>query len=60
MRAGRPGTQPLAEALGRADLLAKLRLLLDQGIFQAHDEPLPMLLAGPAGRHFERLGQHGH
>ena len=60
VRAGRPGTQPLAEALGRADLLAKLRLLLDQGVFAAHDEPLPTLLAGPARRHFERLAQHGH
>lgn len=56
VRAGRPATQPLATALGRADLLAKLRLLLDHGVFAAHDEPLATLLAGPAARHFERLG----
>ncbi|TQK11237.1 HDOD domain-containing protein [Herbaspirillum sp. SJZ107] len=60
VRAGRPASsltaRPLAEALGRADLLAKLRLLLDAGIFGAGDAPLPALLAGPAGRHFERLG----
>jgi HD-like signal output (HDOD) protein len=56
VRAGRAGTRPLADALGRADLLAKLRLLLDHGVFAAGDAPLPALLAGPAGRHFERLG----
>lgn len=60
VRAGRVGTQPLAEALGRADLLAKLRLLLDHGVFGAGDPPLPALLAGPAGRHFERLGGQGN
>jgi HD-like signal output (HDOD) protein len=56
VRAGRTGTQPLAEALGRADLLAKLRLLLDAGVFGAGDAPLPALLAGPAQKYFERLG----
>ena len=56
VRAGRVGTQPLAEALGRADLLAKLRLLLDAGVFGAGDAPLPALLAGPAQKYFERLG----
>jgi len=60
VRAGRPASlltaRPLADALGRADLLAKLRLLLDHGVFGAGDAPLPALLAGPAGRHFERLG----
>jgi HD-like signal output (HDOD) protein len=64
VRAGRPASlptaQPLADTLGRADLLAKLRLLLDHGVFGAGDAPLPALLAGPAGRHFERLGQHGN
>jgi len=55
-RAGRAGTQPLAEALGRADLLARLRLLVDHGVYGVEDAPLPALLAGPAGRYFERLG----
>jgi HD-like signal output (HDOD) protein len=61
VRAGRPPNaltaQPLAEALGRADLLAKLRLLLDAGVFGAGDAPLPALLAGPAQTYFERLGK---
>jgi len=60
VRAGRTGTQPLAEALGRADLLARLRLLLDHGVLAAADPPLPALLAGPAARHFERLGTDGN
>jgi HD-like signal output (HDOD) protein len=58
VRTGRAGTQPLAATLGRADLLAKLRLLLDHGVFSADDAPLPALLAGPAARHFERLSEH--
>jgi HD-like signal output (HDOD) protein len=59
VRAGQPGTQPLADALGRADLLAKLRLLVDQGVYAPDDAPLPALLAGPAGRYFERLASQG-
>jgi HD-like signal output (HDOD) protein len=58
-RAGRPGAEPLAaplaNALGRADLLAKLRLLVDHGVYSAGEPLVPALLAGPAGRHFERL-----
>jgi len=57
VRAGRRGTRPLAEALGRADLLARLRLLVDAGVVAPGDAPLPELLAGPAGRYFERLGE---
>lgn len=55
VRAGRASTQPLAETLGRADLLARLRLLVDHAVYTLDDAPLPALLAGPAGRHFERL-----
>jgi HD-like signal output (HDOD) protein len=55
-RAGRTGSVPLAECLGQADLLSRLRLLVDHGVFAPDDAPLPALLAGPAGRHFARLG----
>jgi HD-like signal output (HDOD) protein len=55
LRAGRSGTQPLAEALGQADRLARLRLLRDDGAL-APDAPLLAALAGPAARVFERIG----
>jgi hypothetical protein len=54
-RAGRPGAEPLAESLARADLLAKLRLLVDHGVYDAGEALVHDLLAGPAGRYFERL-----
>jgi HD-like signal output (HDOD) protein len=54
-RAGRPGAEALAETLGRADLLAKLRLLVDHGVYSAGEALVQDLLAGPAGRVFERL-----
>jgi HD-like signal output (HDOD) protein len=57
VRAGRSGTRPLAEALGRADLLARLRLLVDAGVVAPGDAPLPELLTGSAGRYFERLSE---
>lgn len=56
VRAGRAGTIPLAEALGRADLLARLRLLVDHGVYGIDEPALAALLAGPAGRVFERIG----
>ena len=60
VRAGRPANQPLAACLGQADTLAKLRLLVDHGVLTpdrtADDPALAALLAGPAGRHFARLG----
>jgi HD-like signal output (HDOD) protein len=55
LRAGVPGAGPLADTLGRAGLLARLRLLVDHGIYATGEEPVAGLLAGPAGRHFERL-----
>jgi hypothetical protein len=59
VRAGRAGSVPLAECLGRADLLSRLRLLVDNGVVGLDEAPLPALLAGPAGRHFARLGADG-
>lgn len=59
VRAVRPGTIPLAEALGRADLLAKLRLLVDHGVYAADEPSLQPLLAGAAGDCFARLGDAG-
>ena len=56
LRAGRAGTIPLAEALGRADLLARLRLLVDHGVYASDEPAVAALLAGPAGRVFERIG----
>jgi HD-like signal output (HDOD) protein len=55
LRASRAGATPLADTLGRAELLAKLRLLVDHGVYASDEEPVASLLAGPAGRHFERL-----
>jgi HD-like signal output (HDOD) protein len=55
LEAGQSGAGPLADTLGHADLLAKLRLLVDHGIYASGEEPVASLLAGPAGRHFERL-----
>jgi len=71
VRAGRPGTQPLAACLGQADALAQLRLLVDHGVLtlddvrnDAHSDAgdgaaLALLLEGPAGRHFARLAAGG-
>lgn len=56
VRAGRAGTIPLAEALGRADLLARLRLLVDQGVYGMDEPAVAALLAGPGRRVFERIG----
>lgn len=54
LRAGRAGTQPLAEALGQADRVARLRLLTDAGLLAA-DDPQLAALPHPAARVFERL-----
>ncbi|WP_296945664.1 HDOD domain-containing protein [uncultured Massilia sp.] len=55
VRAGRAGTRPLAEALGQADRLAKLRLLFDAGALGADDARLATLPAAQA-HVFGRLG----
>jgi HD-like signal output (HDOD) protein len=54
LRAGRAGTQPLAEALGQADRVARLRLLADAGLLAPDDARLAAL-APAAARVFERL-----
>lgn len=55
LHAGLPNVQPLARALGRADQLARLRLLFEGGVLVADAPPLGSLDAG-AARVFERLG----
>lgn len=55
LHAGLPVAQPLARALGRADHLARLRLLFEHGVLAADEPPLGGLDAG-AARVFERLG----
>lgn len=55
LRIGRAGAQPLAQVLAQAELAARLRVLVDDGVFDA-DEPAPAtLLAGPVGRAFAQL-----
>jgi HD-like signal output (HDOD) protein len=49
------GATPLAQALGRADHIAKLRLLLDEGLLNA-DDPALSSLDPAAARVLERLG----
>ena len=56
VRAGRAGTQPLAEALGRAVHLARLRLLYDAGALAPDDARLAALPPLQAEA-FARLGQ---
>ncbi|MDN4054331.1 HDOD domain-containing protein [Massilia sp. YIM B02763] len=53
-RAGRSATQPLGEALGEADRVARLRLLLDAGLLVPGDPTLAGLGAA-ASRVLERL-----
>ncbi|MFK3737908.1 HDOD domain-containing protein [Massilia sp. TN1-12] len=55
VRAGRPATQPLAAALGEADRVARLRLLLDAGLL-APGDPLLAGLGAASTRVLERLG----
>jgi HD-like signal output (HDOD) protein len=55
-RAGRAGTQPLAQAVAQAELAARLRVLVDDGIFQEDEPAAAALLAGPVGRVFAALG----
>ena len=54
LRAGDAHAQPLARALGQADTLARLRLLLDGGALPP-DDPLLANLDGPGARIFEQL-----
>jgi HD-like signal output (HDOD) protein len=55
VRAGRAGARPLADALGRAVHLARLRLLYDAGALAADDARLAAL-ARPEAEAFARLG----
>ncbi len=56
VRAGRVGPRPLAEALGQADRLAKLRLLFEAGALGPDDARLAAL-PPPQAHVFEHLGQ---
>jgi HD-like signal output (HDOD) protein len=56
-RMDRAGTQPLAQALAQADLAAKLRVLVDDGVLDADEPALSALLAGPLARPFADLAR---
>jgi len=59
IRAGQPGSRPMAEALGQADRLAKLRLLMDAGALPA-DAPLLASFDEAQARAFKLLGPDLH